>query len=66
MTPAEFQAAALGWLAAIATVAGVAIPLFFKTRAQSEEKNHRLDQHDEHAGIDTKPVSQPEPASTTK
>lgn len=63
MTPAEFQTAALGWLAAITAiitaVAAKAIPLYFKIKAQIDENRKRIDKHDDLKGVDTKTETQP-------
>ncbi len=54
MSATEFQTLILGWLAAIGTIAGVAVPLYFKIRAQIEENNKRLDKHDDLQNVCTK------------
>lgn len=63
MTPAEFQTTALGWLAAITAlitaISAVAIPLYFKIKAQIDENRKRIDKHDDLKGVDTKTETQP-------
>lgn len=64
MTPAEFQTTALGWLAAITAlitaISAVAIPLYFKIKAQIDENRKRIDKHDDLKGVDTKTADQPQ------
>lgn len=59
MTPEQFQTLALAWLATVGTVAGVAIPLYFKIKADIETNKARIDKHDEIAKVDTTPPQQP-------
>ena len=62
MNAHDFTTAAEGWLAAIATISAIAIPLYFKIAAQIKEAKERLDKHDEIQGVDTKPAdAQPKP-----
>jgi hypothetical protein len=56
MTSTDFANLAIGWVTAIGTVAAVAIPVYFKIKAQLDENKNRIDQHDKIEGVVTTPL----------
>lgn len=62
MNPTEFTTAAIAWLGAIGTVAAVAIPIYFKIKAQIRDNQSRIDEHDKLQNVDTSTANtQPQP-----
>lgn len=54
MNANEFQTMAIAWIGTIGTIAAVAVPMYFKIKAQIDENKKRLDKHDEIQQVDTK------------